>query len=104
MTLRQQDEVEAMRRRDREQASVDRMFPIQGDRVMTDRGMVGVPGAMIPWGVAEVVYRGYSHRYGTSQSLERLAERGGFGWDEVAAFYPEGLRLMRESYERIRPR
>lgn len=73
------------------------MFPIQSETVPSDRGNVRIPGAMIPWEVAEVVYRGYSHRYGTDQSLERLAERGGFGWGEIAMHYPEGVRLIRES-------
>lgn len=31
----------------------------------------------------------YSAIYGTEQSAERLAERGGFGEGELDAFYPE---------------
>lgn len=41
-------------------------------------------GPAIPWWLAEIVYEGYVALYGDSQSLERLAERGGFGWGEVA--------------------
>jgi len=37
----------------------------------------------IPWSKAEEVYKEYSRQNGTSQSLERLAERGGFGIDEM---------------------
>lgn len=49
-------------------------FPIQG---------VG----SVPWAAAEQAYRAYSARYGTEQSLERLAERGGFGLAEFAVLY-----------------
>jgi len=37
----------------------------------------------IPWWLAEEAYTWYSKRYGTDQSLERLAERGGFGREEL---------------------
>jgi hypothetical protein len=46
------------------------MFPIQD---------VGA----IPWSLAERAYQRYSQLYGTDQSLERLAERGGFGLAEL---------------------
>lgn len=45
-------------------------------------------GIRIPWGVAEMAYLVYAKRYGTSQSLERLAERGGFYVEEMDEFYP----------------
>jgi hypothetical protein len=32
--------------------------------------------------LAEIAYAAYSSSYGTEQSLERMAERGGFGWVE----------------------
>ena len=41
-------------------------------------------GPPIPWKLAEEIYQIYSSLYGTDQTLERLAERGGFGWEEVA--------------------
>ena len=47
----------------------ERMFPMQR-------------GPAIPWSVAEKIYALYSAMF-TGQSLERLAERGGFGWAEV---------------------
>jgi hypothetical protein len=34
-------------------------------------------------------YAIYSAIYGTSQSADRLAERGGFGEEELSIFYPE---------------
>lgn len=40
-------------------------------------------GPAIPWDLAEVIYKAYAALYGSTQSLERLAARGGFGWHEV---------------------
>lgn len=37
----------------------------------------------IPWWLAEVAYKEYSQAFGTSQSLQRLADRGGFGREEL---------------------
>ncbi len=33
--------------------------------------------------IAKEVYKGYTKRYGTGQSLERIAERGGFSVNEI---------------------
>jgi hypothetical protein len=59
-----------------------RPFPIQagwhkGDR----RGRY--KGSTIPWWLAEEAYKVYSAHFGNDQSLERLAERGGFGREEL---------------------
>jgi hypothetical protein len=43
----------------------------------------------IPWSVAELAYSVYSGKYGRSQSLETLAERGGFGPGEMDEFLPD---------------
>lgn len=51
-----------------------KMFPIQ-------------KAPSIPWPEAEKAYRTYATHYGTSQSLERLAERGGFGIQEFACLW-----------------
>lgn len=40
-------------------------------------------GPDIDWKTAEKIYVMYSFLHGPRQSLERLAERGGFGWHEV---------------------
>lgn len=40
-------------------------------------------GPDIDWATAEKIYEIYSFLYGKSQTLERLAERGGFGWAEI---------------------
>lgn len=58
----------------------EKMFPIKSEHSIKER----LPGGAIPWAVAEVAYREYSRRYINGQSLERLAERGGFGWYELA--------------------
>lgn len=42
-------------------------------------------GPDIPWAVAEEAYLEYVKRYGREQSIERMAERGGFGRREVGA-------------------
>ena len=44
-------------------------------------------GPKIPWSLAETIYKVYKDLFGNDQSLERLAERGGFGWSEVSIFY-----------------
>lgn len=49
-----------------EKAPMNARFPIQG-------------GLTISWAAAEEAYRGYSRLYGTSQTLECIADRGGFG-------------------------
>lgn len=38
-------------------------------------------GPPIPWKLARAIH---AHLYRHDQSLERMAERGGFGWREVA--------------------
>lgn len=54
-------------------------FPIQGERRFPHGEKPQTfPRITIPWSVAEVAYRAYS----SGQTLERLAERGGFGRDE----------------------
>jgi hypothetical protein len=47
-------------------------FPIQDDLSARKK-------LRVPWAIAEKAYAVYSKKYGTSQSLTRLAERGGFG-------------------------
>lgn len=47
----------------------------------------------VPWWIAEKAYAVYSARYGTSQSLETLTARGGFGLGELI-FLLGGKRAM----------
>ncbi len=66
-------------------ADAARVFPIQ----KAARGYKGAAAPLsIPWSVAEKAYGAYASRYGTDQSLERMAERGGFGVEEMDALYP----------------
>lgn len=55
---------------------IDKQFPIQGDYGENKP-------SSIPWWLAEIAYKAYASQYGKSQSIERLAERGGFGRDEL---------------------
>ena len=61
-------------------AQTGKQFPIQPDlRSKPD----GYPGGFIPWAIAEQAYEQYVKLGHGSQSLERLAERHGFGWQEL---------------------
>lgn len=60
-----------------------RTFPIQ-----SERGAAPHP-IRISWETAELAYSVYSGMYGRGQSLERLAERGGFGPSEMDTFLPD---------------
>jgi hypothetical protein len=64
----------------------------------------------IPWWIAEQAYIGYASKYGDQQSLERLAERGGFGIEEMDEYYPkwreecsliQQLQAERDSFETL---
>ena len=68
-------------------------FPIQGwsHRNITGE-MLHVPPSTIPWWLAEEAYKHYAKHFGTDQSLKRLAERGGFGHEEL-------LILLRQRYD-----
>lgn len=57
----------------------ERLFPMQD-------------GPSIPWSLAERIYLVYADLSGREQSLERLAERGGFGWAEVPTLRKEYFR------------
>ncbi len=66
-----------------------RPFPIQGQRGRSrDKDE---QQCTIPWWLAEKAYEIYSNQFGTQQSLERLAERGGFGRYELT-------RLLKGKY------
>jgi len=54
----------------------EKTFPIQ-------REGSSLPATEIPWWLAEVAYEHYVELFGSQQSLERLAERGGFGRKEL---------------------
>ncbi len=62
-----------------------RPFPVQKSLgYRNDDGKIIRPGpSVIPWWLAEEVYRGFVLAHGPVQSLERIAERGGFSRDDV---------------------
>ncbi len=62
-------------------------FPIQAEYV-DENGKKLKPQhhkqvSAIPWWLAEEAFKEYKRRYMSGQSLERLAERGGFGRYEL---------------------
>lgn len=63
-------------------------FPLQSN--WQDRGKAGAHPTRrrIPWDIAEKAYGAYAARYGSGQSIERMAERGGFSNSEMDLFYP----------------
>lgn len=63
----------------------EKMFPIQRQH----RYEGAAYPTQIPWSVADLAYSVYRNRYGAEQSLERLAERGGFGPGEMDEFLPD---------------
>jgi len=67
-------------------AEKPKLFPIQSSR------KYGKPHpTKIPWDVADLAYSVYSAKYGREQSLERLAQRGGFGPGEMDVFLPDWI-------------
>jgi len=63
-------------------AACAKPFPMQG-------------GPSIPWDLAENIYAAYAALFGTAQSIERMAQRGGFGWAEVETIGKDLKRKFR---------
>lgn len=59
-------------------------------------------GPHIPWEVAEVLYAGYASAYGTSQTIERMNERGGFGWGEVQGIMKDRPAVVRAMQDKAK--
>lgn len=53
-----------------------KVAPVQGD-------YRGRPDGTVPWSVHLQAFEVYSNLLGKSQSAERIAERGGFGYREL---------------------
>jgi hypothetical protein len=62
--------------------AAERRAPVQGDPRIKE-GLPGNRPGTITWSEHLEAYADYAKRYGTSQSAERLAERGGFGYREL---------------------
>jgi hypothetical protein len=56
--------------------------------------MQEVGGRSIPKVIAEEGYKEYAAQYGTSQSFERLHERGGFGAEELCILLYERIKRI----------
>lgn len=54
-----------------------RKAPVQGEY------KAKIPAGTIDWAEHEEVWEAYAKRFGTHQSAERIAERGGFGYSEI---------------------
>lgn len=53
-------------------------------------------GATIPAAIAEEAYKEYAAQFGTSQSLARLNERGGFGAEELAMLLFQRIERLQQ--------
>ena len=51
----------------------------------------------VPHVVAEEAYKEYKARYGGSQTLERLGERGGFGSSELAILLYQRIKRLEQA-------
>jgi len=73
----------------------ERQFPIQGGSSWKKdrdyRPVEHYKTSYIPWWLAEEAYEYYSSKCGTVQSLERLAERGGFSREDLLIFLRRSL-------------
>ena len=55
----------------------------------SDRRNIQYPSHRITWEAHLAAYKEYAKQYGTSQSAERIAERGGFGDCELDGLFPD---------------
>lgn len=86
--------------RDQLKAEVERLktprtFPIQANAF--ERPRPAPHPLSIPWSVAELAYSEYAKRHGSDQSLERLAQRGGFGAGEMDTLLPGWREMVSEA-------
>ncbi|WP_223644330.1 hypothetical protein [Corallococcus sp. EGB] len=68
----------------------ERRFPF----LVTQKDLDNRGPRTIPWSLAERAYAEYSRRFGTSQSLDVLASRGGFSIYEMDLFVPGWRREL----------
>jgi hypothetical protein len=61
-----------------------RRAPVQGDSADDARGRIRRAAGTVTWAEHLEAYAEYAAQYGRAQSAERLAERGGFGYYEIA--------------------
>lgn len=89
------------------------LLPVQGQSTDLDGWKIvpGEPSTKAPEWLLRLAYRDYAARYGTSQSFERLHERGGFGRLELLAHLApaciEASKLYRQEikpFKKIQPK
>ena len=79
--------------------------PVQADRHRSK--LIKLPGTVagtVAWDEHLQAWRAYAAKYGSDQSAERIAERGGFGYAELGAllgrepktWLPRKVRANRE--------
>lgn len=103
---------DALARKDEEIAKLrePRWFSLQVDLKRRDEPPLKPQFTRVPWSVAEKAYAVYSARYGRDQSLERMAQRGGFGNSEMDMFHPtwreevDEIELLRAEAKTLRAR
>ena len=66
-----------------------RPFPVQRTYQRPSPGVHCLAVESVPWHVAERAYLEYARRYGGGRTLERIAQRGGFGESELDSMYPD---------------
>jgi len=88
------------------------LFPVTPAQTRAQGERSGPSPRWIPWSVAEKAYSVYAARYGRDQSLERIADRGGFYAEELDELHPSwrdeaseitALRAQLADKERIDP-
>jgi len=82
-----------------------RRAPVQADHIRHDsngntrRLRIDEPGGApgtIAWDEHEQVWSAYARRYGRDQNAERIAERGGFSFDEITQLTGAPPRTWKE--------
>ena len=58
--------------------------------------------AEVDWDIAKIAYTEYALQFGTQQSLERLAERGGFGALEIIVLLVELIKRQGKRFHELR--
>lgn len=62
----------------------ERRAPVQSSRIYGSR--IEIPAGTVSWGEHTEAWESYRARYGSDQSAERIAERGGFSYLELVIF------------------
>ena len=64
------------------------------DQIKPSRRFPMLDGPDIDWATAEKIYEIYSVLHTNRQTLERIAERGGFGWGEVKLMAKKAKKVL----------